>query len=199
MSEQRPGPGADRAVINGLVALVAVALGVGLVVALVALAGTRMLGLGGDDASAAGGSTTGGSMYLPSPVETTSETGPRITLHTDGADEVVPEEEGEAEAEPSESESESEDAEKISLQAATNAVRADERIQFSGVYPGGEGAILWVERWQDGGWSEFPASVNVTNGTFSSYIFTGQSGLNRFRVVDRDRNIASNEIRIQVG
>ena len=78
-------------------------------------------------------------------------------------------------------------------------VSSGERIYFSGVYPGGEGAILWLQRWQDGAWADFPASVGVTNGTFSSYIFTGVSGLNRFRVIDRDDGTVSNEIRVTVG
>ena len=45
MSDQQQPP-AERPVVNGVVALVAVALGVGLVLALVALVGTKVLGLG---------------------------------------------------------------------------------------------------------------------------------------------------------
>ncbi|TWG94069.1 hypothetical protein L615_005900000070 [Nocardioides sp. J9] len=203
MSDQND-PQYDRPVLNGLVALVAVGLGVGLVLALVALVGTKVLGLDGDGGgSAAGGSTARESMYLPSPVETTGSSGPLITLHTEDPNAVETEssdaEESEEPEETESPESESPKPGEISLQAAKTNVSSGERIYFSGVYPGGEGAILWVQRWQDGSWADFPASVGVTNGTFSSYIFTGVSGLNRFRVIDRDDGTVSNEIRVRVG
>ncbi len=203
MSDQNE-PQIDRPVLNGLVALVAVGLGVGLILALVALVGTKVLGLDGGDSSAGGDSSVGDSMYLPSPVETAGSNGPLITLHTEDP-ETDSTETSEATDEPEETESteatdsESPKAGEISLQAVDTTVTSGERIYFSGVYPGGEGAILWLQRWQDGAWADFPASVGVTNGTFSSYIFTGVSGLNRFRVIDRDDGTVSNEIRVTVG
>ncbi|HWJ68349.1 MAG TPA: hypothetical protein VNT31_16865 [Nocardioides sp.] len=195
-------PRLDRPVLNGLVALVAVGLGVGLILALVTLVGTRVLGLDGGDGSAAGDATGGESMYLPSPVETVDSRGPLITLHTEdpATEETSAQpEESETTEETEATESPSPEAGEISLQAVDNEVGSGERIYFSGVYPGGEGAILWLQRWQDGAWADFPASVGVTNGTFSSYIFTGVSGLNRFRVIDRDDGTVSNEIRVRVG
>ncbi len=198
MSDQ-PEPRPDRAVLNGLVALVAVALGVGLILALVVLMGTKVLGIGGDDGSSTADSTARDSMYLPTPVETEESSGPLITLHTQDADDDDESADGDPDEPSSEpTESESPDGE-ISLQAQNPSVAGGERIYFSGTYPGGEGAILWVQRWQDGSWVDFPASVGVTNGTFSSYIFTGVSGVNRFRVIDRDDDTVSNEIRVQVG
>ena len=198
-------PPVDRPVLNGLVALVAVGLGVGLILALVALVGTQVLGFGGDgDSSAGSGSSVHDSMYLPTPVETAGSSGPLITLHTEDP-ETESTEASDATDEPEESETTeatdtaSPEAGEISLQAVDTTVTSGERIYFSGVYPGGEGAILWLQRWQDGAWADFPASVGVTNGTFSSYIFTGVSGLNRFRVIDRDDGTVSNEIRVQVG
>lgn len=199
MSDQQQPP-AERPVLNGLVALLAVALGVGLILAVVALVGTKVLGLGGDDGDAAGDSTARQSMYLPTPVETDEATGPLVTLHTEDPDEptdaesVVPEDEPTTELT-----SETAAAGEISLQAVATAVASGERIYFSGVYPGGEGAILWVQRFENGDWADFPASVGVTNGTFSSYIFTGVSGVNRFRVIDRDSGTVSNEISVTVG
>lgn len=202
-------PRPDRPVLNGLVALVGVGLGVGLILALVALMGSKVLGLGDSDGSSAGDATVRDSMYLPSPVETAVSSGPLITLHTEdpetdstsGATDGAGDDESDLEEteEPEESDSESPGAGEISLQAVDSSVGSGERIYFSGVYPGGEGAILWLQRWQDGSWADFPASVGVTNGTFSSYVFTGVSGLNRFRVIDRDSGTVSNEIRVQVG
>ncbi|MCX6399058.1 MAG: hypothetical protein NTX33_03885 [Propionibacteriales bacterium] len=203
MSDPQQEPRFDRPVLNGLVALVAVALGVGLILALVALMGSKVLGLGDDGGSSTAGSTRNESMYLPTPAETEDSRGPRITLNTESPEESESSEGTDEETEETE-ETESTDTAspelgEISLQAVDNSVAADERIYFSGVYPGGEGAILWLQRWENNGWADFPASVGVTNGTFSSYIFTGMSGLNRFRVIDRDDGTVSNEIRVQVG
>ena len=192
---------------SGLVALVAVALGVGLVLALVALMGSKVLGVG-DDGGSADASDLGGSMYLPTPSETVDARGPQITLATEDTDE--PESSGTSSSdatEESESESESASASEskskaegdISLQAADNEIESGEKIYFSGVYPDGEGAILWVQRWKEGSWEDFPASFTVTNGTFSSYIFTGQTGLNRLRVINKEDGTVSNEIRVRVG
>jgi hypothetical protein len=191
-------PHTERPVLNGLVALVAVGLGVGLVLALVALLGTKMVGLdGGDGGSAAADSTVRDSMYIPSEFEATGDGGPLITLATEDTDEPS---QTATEAETSEStETASPKAGKISLQAEQTSVGAGDRIYFSGVYPDGEGAILWVQRWEDGGWVDFPASVGVTNGTFRSYVFTAVSGVNRFRVIERDTGKTSNEIRVRVG
>ncbi|GAA1504818.1 hypothetical protein [Nocardioides humi] len=202
MSDQRQSP-SERPVLNGLVALVAVALGVGLILGVVALVGTKVLGLGSDDGDSSARSTVRQSMYLPTPVETDEETGPLVTLHTEDTDEPATTDTTETdipEDEPtSETTSESAASGEISLQALATAVASGERIYFSGVYPGGEGAILWVQRFENGDWADFPASVGVTNGTFSSYIFTGVSGVNRFRVVDRDSGTVSNEISVTVG
>ncbi|WP_182377994.1 hypothetical protein [Nocardioides sp. WS12] len=203
MSDPQQEPSVDRPVLNGMVALVAVTLGVGLILALVALMGSRFLGIGDGGDSSAAGATVRESMYLPTPVETAGSQGPRITLNTATPEETQSTEETDVEetetAETESTESESPSSGEISLQAVDNSVAADERIYFSGVYPGGEGAILWLQRFENGGWADFPASVGVTNGTFSSYIFTGQGGLNRFRVIDRDDGTVSNEIRVQVG
>lgn len=203
MSDQNE-PQVDRPVLNGLVALVAVGLGVGLILALAALVGTKVLGFGGGDSSAGDGSSVHDSMYLPTPVETAGSSGPLITLHTEDpeTDEATATDEPEETEETEETESTdtaSPGTGEISLQAVDTTVSSGERIYFSGVYPGGEGAILWLQRWQDGAWADFPASVGVTNGTFSSYIFTGVGGLNRFRVIDRDDGTVSNEIRVTVG
>lgn len=203
VSEQDPQD--DRAVANGLVALVAVALGVGLILALVALMGTKVLGVG-DDGGSADAADSGGSMYLPTPSETIDARGPQITLATEDPEETesssASSDASESESETaSESASESKSAKEgeISLQAAENEIEAGEKIYFSGVYPDGEGAILWVQRWEDGKFRDFPASFTVTNGTFSSYIFTGQTGLNRLRVINKEDGTVSNEIRVRVG
>lgn len=186
----------ERAVLNGVLALVGVALVVGLILAGVALVATRMLGLSGDDASADAGRTAKESLYLPRPQKTT-DSGPEITLDTDDPDVDEPSDEATTErSKPTESESAEEG--EISLQALQSEVAAGENIDLTGVYPGGEGAILQVQRFEGGAWVDFDATLPVSNETFSTYIFTGVTGKHRFRVIDNATGTASNEVKVTV-
>lgn len=179
-------------VIAGLVALVGVGLAVGLIVGVAALVGTRMLGLNGDEASAQ--TTSGQSMYLPKPEKTKAEDGPLITLAPDGSTESG------GQSRPSQPETSEEPARKqISLSASQTSVSPMEQIDLTGVYPGGEGAILQVQRFTSGSWQDFPVTVSVSDETFSTYVQTSQSGVNRFRVVDTDTGLESNEVKVTIG
>lgn len=192
----------ENPVRNGLVALVAVALSVGLILAVVALIGTHVLGLsGGDDSDSGAGA--GESMYLPSPAKTTEGDGPLITLNTEDTSEPS----SSATASDTESDSASESATgaskgpkkgQISLQALETTVPNFGKIDLTGTFPGGEGEILQVQRKQGGAWVDFTATVPVSNATFSTYIQTGVAGVNTFRVLDKARNIASNTVDITV-
>jgi hypothetical protein len=181
----------ERPVLAGLLALVGVALSVGLVLGLTALAGTRILGLGGDEAAAE--SSGGASMYLPKPQRTSAPDDPLITLNGEPTSEAT------QESEPSQPKpSKEEDEEKISLSASQTEVSAMQQIDLTGVYPGGEGAVLQVERFTGGSWTDFPVTVSVSDETFSTYVQTSQAGVNRFRVVDTDTGLLSNEVRVRV-
>jgi hypothetical protein len=176
----------DRPVLTGLVALVAVAAVVGLLFGLAALFGTKVLGLDGGsvDTSAdpsAGSATT---MYLPEP-EPTETTEPSTGVET---------EPGEAP-----SSSESAPAEQISLSAGQLSVSPMQQIDLTGTYPQGEGAILQVQRFEGGSWSDFPVTVSVSNQTFATYVQTSQAGVNKFRVKDTDSDMTSNEVEVTVG
>ena len=181
----------ERPVLTGLLALVGVAVAVGLVLGLTALAGTRILGLGGDEATAE--SSGGASMYLPQPQRTTAPDDPLITL------DAGPTEEQTEESEPSEPETSKKEEEQISLSASQTEVSAMEQIDLTGVYPGGEGAVLQVERFTGGSWTDVPVTVSVSDETFSTYVQTSQRGINRFRVVDTDTGLLSNEVRVRIG
>jgi hypothetical protein len=180
--------GEGRPVVSGLVALVAVAVVVGLVLGGGALVASRVLGLGDSEASTE--TTVADSMYLPTPSETPVSTEPAITLAP-----------GDETREPSESPSESESPEDgISLQAGQTEVSAMERIDLTGTYPGGEGAVLQVERAAgEGGWTEFEVTVPVSGETFSTYVQTGQPGLNKFRLRDPDTDLVSNVVEVTIG
>jgi hypothetical protein len=79
----------------------------------------------------------------------------------------------------------------ITLTAAQSSVAASERIDMTGrLQPPVAGVELTVERSLNGSdWDTFPDAddpVTVTtddNGEFSTYVLTGRSGENQFRVV----------------
>ena len=85
----------------------------------------------------------------------------------------------------------------ISLSASPLEVARMERIYLTGTYPRGEGASLQVQRFESG-WSDFPTSTSVSGGTFSTYVMTGRSGANRFRVVDTATGKSSNPVTVRV-
>ena len=180
----------QRPVLTGLIALVGVALVVGLVLGVAVLAVSKVLGLGGSADSASTSSQQ--SMYLPRPERTAAASGPLITL----APQASPTQEPSSSPLPTETESAKK---QIALSASQTAVAPMEQIDLSGVYPGGEGAILQVQRFTDGAWQDFPVTVSVSDETFSTYVQTSQGGVNRFRVVDTDTDLTSNEVRITIG
>jgi hypothetical protein len=169
---------------SGLIALVGVGVVVGLLVSGGALAASSMLGLGGGDEG--GTASSQQSMYLPKPSDTTLETGPQITLQP---------------GEETPTGSESSDVPEqfaISLSAAATEVGPMEEIYLTGVYPGGEGAVVQVQRFEDGKWTDFPVDAVVSGETFSTYVQTGQTGVNKFRVRDTEGPDTSNEVRVKI-
>lgn len=181
----------ERPVLTGLVALVTVGLVVGAILAGATLLTTNVLGLG-ESGEASGEAGEQESLYLPEPQPTETPSGPSITL--------APGEEPTTEESPSETESESEAPKKqISLTSPQNQVSPMGRIDLTGTYQQGEGAILMVQRHEGGSWVDFGVTMSVSGGTFSTYVQTGRPGVQRFRVVDTDSGKASNQVRIQVG
>ena len=181
----------ERPVLSGILALVGVALVVGLLAGVTALAGTKVLGLGGGDGGSSGGdASSGASLYLPDPVPTDDPSGPLMTL-----DPNVPTESATAAGEPTSSAP----AAGIDLTAGQTQVTAMQQIDLTGTYPAGEGAILQVQRFEDGAWTDFPVTVSVSGRTFATYVMTSRTGENKFRVVDTDTGTASNEVAVTVG
>ena len=192
-----------RPVASGLGALVAVSLAIGLVVGLVALGATRILG-GGDDGSTTTADTP--RRELPE-VEISGEDRPDLHLRptprtpdgedeAEGADDEVTED-----AEESEDVEDAEDAEpEITLSASPMQVSAMGRIDLTGVYPGAEGVTVEVQRRVDGRWESFSGvSARVSGGTFSTWVQTGRTGPNRFRVYDASADLASEPVTVVVG
>lgn len=176
----------NRPVLTGLLALVGVAVAVGLVAALAVVAGAHVLGLGGGHAAVAGDS--GATMYLPKPQKTKPADGPSITLGSNPTQSGT-----------TKTPTIHKPKKRISLQSGETSVAAMGRIDLTGTYPGGEGAVLNVQKFSNGSWQDFYSiSATVTNGTFSTYIQTGTPGNNRFRVIDSDTHLASNPVSVTI-
>jgi len=56
-----------------------------------------------------------------------------------------------------------------------------------------------VQRFEGGGWTDFPVSARVSGGQFNTYITTSRSGATRFRVFDPAAGKPSNPVRVQIG
>jgi hypothetical protein len=186
--------GEEHPVAAGLVALVGVGLAVGLIIGIVALVATRVMGLGGENASAQ--TTSQESLYLPKPEKTTGPSGPLITLAPGESESPT---EQSSQGQPSKSPKPAKAKKEISLSASQTSVEPMDQIDLTGVYPGGEGAILQVQRFTSGSWQAFPVTVSVSDETFATYVQTSQSGVNRFRVTDTDSGLTSNEVKVTIG
>lgn len=190
MAEQLPdSPDEKHPVAAGLAAILGVGLVLGVILGLVVVVGTKVAGLGGSDTAASSSRAT---MYLPTPEKTTASGGPQITLAPGG---------GNASSSSSKPSKPSKSASKkpeITLSASAVQAGPMERFQLTGVYPLGEGAILTVQRFENGGWQDFPATGSVSGTTFQIPIETSRSGENRFRVVDTATGLKSKPVKVTV-
>jgi hypothetical protein len=172
----------NRPVLTGLIALVGVAVAIGLLGGLAVLAGVKVTGIGGD--TGAGDEPSSSATFrLPKPSETSTETAPEDSTGTSPGTETTSEA----------------PATGISLSAAQQSVSPMQQIDLTGTYQAGEGAILQVQRKENGAWSDFPVTMSVSGGTFATYVQTSRTGPNEFRVVDTDSDVVSNEVTITVG
>ncbi|MDZ5661011.1 hypothetical protein SFC79_04475 [Nocardioides sp. S-58] len=172
----------NRPVLTGLVALVAVAVAIGLLGGLAVMVGVKATGIG-ETSSASDDTSTPSTFNLPQPSDTTS------SEPTPEGTEPSPSTETTSEA----------PAEAISLTAAQQSVSPMQQIDLTGTYQAGEGAILQVQRMESGTWSDFPVTMSVSGGTFATYVQTSRVGPNKFRVVDTDSDVVSNEVTVTVG
>ena len=191
---QTPRQDEKHPILAGLIALVSVTLAVGLVLGVVAIVSSHVFGLtGGEENSASGGQT----MYLPTPSPTPTPKGPLVTLAPSTESAAASEEPSK---DPSASRSPSAPAHQITLSAGQTAVAPMQQIDLTGVYPGGEGAILQVQRKLDGRWQDFlSVDAAVSGGQFTTYVQTGQLGVQKFRMRDTTSGMTSNVVSVTVG
>jgi hypothetical protein len=86
----------------------------------------------------------------------------------------------------------------IRLLASSDSVSSFEQVTLSGRYPGGNGTSLQVQRKEGGSWVQFPTSASVEGGSFSTFVASGQSGPNAFRVLDPSTGRMSNVVVVRV-
>lgn len=188
--------GKEHPVLTGLIALVTVGLVVGLIVGMAAMAATGVLGLSGG-----GGKTKAveSTMFLPRPEKTTGRSDPLVTLP--GAPE--PSTSATSDGKPGDKPTKKHTAAPaILLNTATAQVAPMEPIDLSGTYQSGEGAVLTVQRFEGGQWVDFAGGgINalVSAGGYSTYVQTGQAGINKFRMADPATGRYSNVVKVRVG
>jgi hypothetical protein len=110
---------------------------------------------------------------------------------------------GEKSDEPSASPSESaspDAGKRGSIELAISPIMAKpmERVNFTGSYKGADNLQLEVQRFADGTWSNFGVQATVRVGTFETYIMTGRTGENRFRMYDPQTKEGSNVILVTI-
>lgn len=177
-----------RQLLVGLAALTVISLLVGGVVSAVALGAAKLSGI---DGSSVAGPTQAPSLYIPTGEPTTT---PESFPDPSDFEQPSPSESSSGLTEPTPSER----SRAITLQAFPTQVSPGERINLTGVYQAGEGAVLQVQRFESG-WADFPVNANVSGGIFNTFILTSRTGTARFRVIDHALNRASNPVTVTIG
>lgn len=193
MSDEEENP-----VTTGLVALVAVAIVVGVLAGIAVLMGTRMLGLtgGGGGSSEPQGAA---SMYMPDPVPTQQASGPEITLlPTDTTPKPQASDKQSSKPSASATTSATQGGARLVLNASPLSATAGEQIMLSGTYLNGEGSVLDIYQkvGADGTWTEFNVKVYVSGGVFQTYVQTWKAGDVFWKVVDPGNKTESSAVRV---
>jgi hypothetical protein len=185
-------PTRTHPVLVGLAALAVISLLVGGIVSVIALGAAKLSGI---DSSSADGPAVPPSLYMPTDVPTTR---PDSYVNPSDFPQPSPSPSESGSVSPSSEPSPSERSRAITLQVFPNEVSPGERINLTGVYPSGEGAVLQVQRFENG-WTDFPVNANVSGGIYNTYVLTSRTGRARFRVIDHALNRASNPVTVTVG
>jgi len=179
-----------RALTSALAAMGAVAAVVGLVIGAAVLGVFRMTGVGEAQARTEAAPET---LKLPRyrPTERADEQWPGLGRYTPPPTPEI----DLPSVEPSASQSPT----AITLFVEPRQVSPGQQINFNGVYPNGDGAVLQVQRNEGGTWTDFPVTATVRGGSFRTYILTTRVGVARFRVLDTGSARASNPVTVTIG
>jgi hypothetical protein len=86
----------------------------------------------------------------------------------------------------------------IELSISPIMAKPMERVNLTGTYKGADNLQLEVQRFDNGTWSNFGVQADVNVGTFATYIMTGRTGENRFRMYDPQTKQGSNVILVTI-
>ena len=87
---------------------------------------------------------------------------------------------------------------RIQLDVSPVIARPNERVNLTGTYRKADNVGLQVQRYENGRWSDFGVSAAVRVGTFETYVMTGQSGEQRFRMYDPATKRGSNVVLVTI-
>ena len=87
---------------------------------------------------------------------------------------------------------------RIQLDVFPVMVRPNERVNLTGTYPKADNVGLQVQRFEEGTWRDFGVSATVRVGTFETYVMTGRSGEQRFRMYDPAAKEGSNVVLVTI-
>jgi hypothetical protein len=87
---------------------------------------------------------------------------------------------------------------RLQLSASPVMARPNERINLTGTYRKADNIGLQVQRFEDGKWRDFGVDATVRVGTYETYVMTGQSGEQRFRMFDPATKRGSNVVLVTV-
>jgi hypothetical protein len=183
-------PDEERPVLQGIFALLGMGLAIAIFAGLAALLAARAIGMD-EGPSTVGDPSGSGSMYLPTPSATGEDNGPGPLIS------VGPQQQGNNNG-GGNGGNKQKNQRPIDLSAAQDQVSPMQRIDLTGSYQGGEGAVLQVQRFSNGSWGDFPVTASVSGGTFATYVQTSQSGKVRFRMIDTDSGALSNQVVVRV-
>lgn len=87
---------------------------------------------------------------------------------------------------------------RLELAVSPVMARPMERVNLTGTYKGEDNIQLEVQRFEDGEWRDFGVQATVRVGTYETYIMTGRTGENRFRMFDPESETGSNVILVTI-
>jgi hypothetical protein len=177
----------QRQVLIGLLVLVTVGAVVGGIVALVTIKAADLAGIDNTNTTTGVHGPPGGSG--PGPTDTASSD---TSSPTTGTTDTAP-------TRPTRPTDTTTTDSVLTLAASPLAVSPSERIDLNGscaALP--SGTVLQVQRRESGQWTDFPVTATCSGGSYSTYILTGQTGPNMFRMLALGRTETSNTVRVQV-
>lgn len=167
-----------NALLKGLAAVVLI----GLVIAIGSVLVVRALGLNDDSAAGPVGSGPSGPVE-PLPTTALPVPGQESASATeDPTDEPTTKPKG-----------------ALQLQVSPAQASAMQRVNLTGTYRGNDNVPLEVQRYEDGNWSNFGVQATVRVGTYATYVMTGRTGENRFRMFDPTTKRGSNVVLVSIG